>query len=67
MERSTSGAPRCAQGHLVTTEYTIADVRTLEVLVFRCEECAVEWQASPEERDAFLQYLESRPDDVVPS
>ena len=66
MEGRSSGGPRCARGHLITTEYTIAQVRALEVLVFRCDECDVEWHPSPEERDAFLQYLEARPDDVVP-
>ena len=66
MERTRGPAPRCAQGHLITTEYTVAQLRALEVLVFRCEECDIEWQGTPEERDAFLQYLETNPDDVVP-
>ena len=66
MERTRGAAPRCGQGHLITTEYTVAQLRALEVLVFRCEECNIEWQGTPEERDAFLQYLEANPDDVVP-
>jgi hypothetical protein len=59
-------APVCTQGHLIATTYTADDVRTLEVLVLYCEACDVRWEASPEERDAFLQYLESRPGDAVP-
>ena len=66
MEKPSSAAPRCALGHVITAEYTVAQVRALEVLVFRCDTCASEWHASPEERDAFLQYLESRPGDAVP-
>lgn len=59
-------APVCVQGHLIATTYTADDVRTLDVLVFYCETCDARWEASPEERDAFLQYLESRPGDAVP-
>jgi hypothetical protein len=66
-ERSAVQAPVCAQGHLIATEYTLEEVRTLEVLVFYCQECDVTWNATPEERDAFLRYLESRPGDAVPS
>jgi hypothetical protein len=46
--------------------YTLQEVRTLEILVFHCEVCDERWNASREERDAFLQYLEDRPGDVVP-
>jgi hypothetical protein len=67
MEQNRIGAPRCARGHLLVVDYTIEQVRALEVLEFYCEECDVRWDASPEERDAFLQYLESHPGDVVPS
>jgi hypothetical protein len=57
----------CAEGHLIVTEYTLEEARSVEVLVFYCEECDVRWDATPEERDAFLRYLESRPGDAVPS
>lgn len=60
-------APRCASGHDIAPAYSIEDVRTLEVLVFYCETCDVEWNATPAERNAFLQYLEQHPGDVVPS
>lgn len=59
-------APRCAAGHLIVTAYTLEDVRTLDVLVFTCDTCNIQWNATPEERDAFLRYLEERPEDVVP-
>ena len=66
-DRGKARAPVCAKGHLIATTYTLAEVRTLEVLVFYCEECDVRWNATPEERDAFLQYLETRSGDAVPS
>jgi hypothetical protein len=66
-EQRAAQLPRCAKGHLIETAYTIEDVRTLEVLVFYCAECGVRWDATPEERDAFLQYLETRPGHAVPS
>lgn len=60
-------APRCAAGHLIVTTYTLEEARTLDVIVFSCDVCNVQWNASPEERDAFLRYLEDRPENVVPS
>jgi len=61
------GPPVCEEGHTIAPAYTVDEVRTLEVLVFHCEVCDRRWDASPEERDAFLQYLEQRPGDAVPS
>jgi hypothetical protein len=66
-DRGEARPPVCAKGHLIATNYTLEEVRTLEILVFYCEGCDVRWNATPEERDAFLQYLETRPDDAVPS
>jgi hypothetical protein len=59
--------PACGQGHTITPAYTIEEVRTLEVLVFHCEVCDERWNATPEERDAFLEYLQHHPGTVVPS
>lgn len=61
------GPPVCREGHAITPAYTVDDARTLEILVFHCEVCDERWHASPEERDAFLQYLERRSGDAVPS
>ena len=65
-DRGESGGPVCAQGHRIATTYTVDDVRSRDVLVFYCATCDVRWEASPEERDTFLRYLESRPGDAVP-
>jgi len=66
-DRGEARPPVCARGHLIATSYTLGEVRSLEVIVFYCEECDVSWNATPEERDAFLRYLETRPGNVVPS
>ena len=66
-EERPSGVPVCVQGHVIAPGYTLDEVRTLEVLVFVCVICDTSWDATPEERDAFLQYLESRPGDAAPS
>jgi hypothetical protein len=60
-------APRCANGHLIAVGYTLAEARSLEVLVFVCESCDLTWNATAEERDAFLKYLETQPGNAVPS
>jgi hypothetical protein len=67
MKEIPSGAPRCAHGHVIAVTYTADEVRTLDVLVLYCDECGERWEASPEERDAFLRYLESDPGHAVPS
>jgi hypothetical protein len=67
MDQTRSGEPRCARGHAIVVDYTAEQVRTIDVLVFYCDECDDRWEASPEERDAFLRYLESHPGDAVPS
>lgn len=67
MNEIRSGAPRCARGHAIAVTYTADEVRTLDVLVLYCEACDTRWEATPEERDAFLRYLESDPDHAVPS
>jgi hypothetical protein len=60
-------APTCSAGHVIATTYTLEQARVLDVIVFTCDVCNKSWEATPEERDAFLRYLEERPEDVVPS
>jgi hypothetical protein len=60
-------APTCTEGHLIATTYSFEEARVLEVIVFTCDVCDKTWEATPEERDAFLRYLEERPEDAVPS
>jgi hypothetical protein len=67
MQQGRTGAPRCNQGHEIAPAYSREEAMTLEVLVFYCKVCDREWHASPEERDAFLRYLDERPGNVVPS
>lgn len=64
--RPSAGPPVCGKGHEIAPAYTIEEVRMLEILVFHCEVCDQRWNASLEERDAFLQYLEQRSGDAVP-
>ena len=66
-ERRSAGPPLCSKGHVIEPVYTIQEVRTLEILIFECGVCDERWNPGREERDAFLQYLESRPEDAVPS
>ena len=67
MQRSRTGAPTCRQGHEIRPAYSREEVQSLEILVFYCEVCDEQWHATPEERDAFLRYLDARPGNVVPS
>jgi len=48
-DRHEPRAPACAKGHLIATMYTADEVRALDVLVFYCGTCEVEWKATPEE------------------
>lgn len=64
--RPSARPPVCGEGHVIAPAYTIEEVRTLEVLVFYCEVCNKRWDATREERDAFLQYLEQSSGDAVP-
>jgi hypothetical protein len=59
--------PVCAKGHVIWPRYTAEEVRTLEVLHFYCEKCGDRWNATPEERNSFLAYLERQSGDVGPS
>jgi hypothetical protein len=59
--------PVCAKGHVIWPRYTAEEVRTLTVLHFYCEKCADRWNATPEERNSFLAYLERQSGDVCPS
>jgi hypothetical protein len=67
MHRSRTDAPTCAKGHVINPAYSREEARRLEILVFYCEVCDERWQATPEERDVFLRYLDARPGNVVPS